>query len=191
MHGLTVVVVSVALALLASDSNAQTRPTRHITLAAALTRTRPVTATAAIAALIAGKYTYRSYVNRPDVVVNDDAQSATKALSLLFGEGVMTLDSPVGDKVTGTFDMGGGYVLDLSGTIETGTSGLTVVKLAGPGRPGTLTAGWEYDYQAIVTPSWATATGQIPALVGTVLRAKPHGSAKAGVTASFIAVKHI
>lgn len=143
----------------------------------------------AVGPTIAGKYTYRSYVNRPDVIVNDDPQSATKALQLLFGEGIITLSQPAGEKVTGTFDMSDGYVLDLSGTVETSSAGLTIVHMSGPGRPGTKTDGWEYDYQAIVTPSWTTGVGQIPALVGTVLRAKPHGAAKAGITASFIAVK--
>jgi len=175
------------MVLLTSESIAQTRPTRHKALDA--TPSPTMSAVAKAGPTISGKYTYRSYVNRPDVIVNDDPQSATKALQLLFGEGIMTLDQSADDKVTGTFDMGDGYVLDLSGAVETNSTGLTVVKMSGPGRSGTKTDGWEYDYQAIATPSWTTGVGQVPALVGTVLRAKPHGAAKAGVTASFIAVK--
>ena len=77
-----------------------------------------------------GKWTYRSYANRADIIVNDDpepavrnlaamfgegstANNAGKALSLIFGEGIMRFDPPSGNTVTGTFDMGGGCVLDL------------------------------------------------------------------------------
>jgi hypothetical protein len=133
-----------------------------------------------------GKWTYRSYFNRPEMMVGDDAK---KALSLLFGEGVMTLAVSQGGKVTGTFDMGDNYVLDLSGTVAT-SGGETVIRLIGPGRPNTPTAGWEYDYAGTLAYTWPTGVDQIPAIVGTVLRAKPHGpNAPAGVTTSFMAVK--
>src|SRR5436190_401974 len=82
---------------------------------------------------LAGKWTYRSYLNRADIMVNSDpdpavqalvpiygqgvaaAASALKAFDLVFGEGVMTFDPPTGNSVAGNFDMGGGYVLDLKG----------------------------------------------------------------------------
>lgn len=135
---------------------------------------------------IAGTWVYRSYLNRPDVMVGSDPQ---KALALIFGEGVMTLQTPSPGHVTGTFDMGGGYVLDLKGTVTT-SGGRTSVHMNGPGRAGTPTAGWEYDYDGTVTEKWPTGVGQIPAITGTVLRAKPHGACcPAGVTASFILVK--
>lgn len=135
---------------------------------------------------IAGTWVYRSYLNRPDVMVGSDPQTA---LSLLFGEGVMTLQTPSAGQVTGTFDMGGGYVLDLSGTVTT-VNGRLWVHLKGPGRAGTPTAGWEYDYDGAVTERWPQGVNQIPAITGTVLRAKPHGACcPAGFTASFIAVK--
>jgi len=134
---------------------------------------------------IAGTWVYRSYLDRPDVMVGNDAQTA---LSLLFGEGTMTLRTTPG-RVSGTFDMGGGYVLDLSGTVTT-VNGRTFVHMKGPGRAGTPTAGWEYDYDGVLTERWPTGVNQIPAIVGTVLRAKPHGACcPAGVTASFISVK--
>ena len=83
-----------------------------------------------------GKSTYRSYANCADVIVSDDPEpairnlaamfgqgstvnNAAKALSVIFGEGIMTSDLPSGNTVTGTFDMGGGYVLDLKGTMQT------------------------------------------------------------------------
>jgi hypothetical protein len=154
-----------------------------------------------------GKWTYRSYLNRADVIVGDDpepavrnlaamfgqgstANNAAKAFSLVFGEGIMTFDPPSGNNVTGTFDMGGGYVLDLKGTMQTSASGDISVELFGTGRPNTPTANWEYDYRASTTPKWPNGVNQIPTLVGTVIRAKPHDGGAAGVVASFIAIKH-
>jgi hypothetical protein len=155
---------------------------------------------------LAGKWTYRSYLNRADVIVGDDpepavknlaailgqgstANNAAKALSLIFGEGVMTFDPPSGNTVSGTFDMGGGFVLDLKGTTQTLGSGDMTVELFGTGRAGTPTANWEYDYRAFMTPKWPNGVNQIAALVGTVIRAKPHDGAPAGFVASFIAIK--
>jgi hypothetical protein len=166
----------------------------------------PAASTATWDTSLPGKWTDRSYLNRADVVVNDDpepavrniaamfgqgstANNAAKALSLIFGEGVVTFDPPSGNTVTGTFDMGGGYVLDLKGTMQTSSSGDISVELFGVGRTGTPTANWEYDYRANMTPKWPNGVNQIPTLVGTVIRAKPHDGGAAGVVASFIAIK--
>jgi hypothetical protein len=155
---------------------------------------------------LAGKWTYRSYLNRADVIVSDDpepavrnlaaifgqgstANNAVKALSLVFGEGVMTFDPPSGNAISGNFDMGGGYVLDLKGTTQTLNSGDIALEIFGTGRTGTPTANWEYDYRAFMTPKWPNGVNQIPAFVGTVIRAKPHDGGPAGVTASFVAIK--
>jgi hypothetical protein len=174
----------VALAAYSSSpSAAQTRPTTH-----RLAQLSTISARSRTWA-IAGKWTYRSYLDRPDVIVNDDAQSAAKALSLIFGEGIMTLTTPTPTTISGTFDMGGGYVLDLTGTITVSPAGQTRIVMFGPGRPGTPTAGWQYDYEGVLTTRWPRGVDQIPAIVGSVFRAKPHGTAKAGVVASFIAVK--
>jgi hypothetical protein len=155
---------------------------------------------------LAGKWTYRSYLNRADVIVWDDpdpavknlaalfgqgstANNAAKALGLIFGEGIMTFDPPSGNNVTGNFDMGGGFVLDLKGTLQTSGAGDITVELFGTGRPNTPTANWEYDYRATTTPKWPNGVNQVPTLVGTVIRAKPHDGGAAGVVASFIAIK--
>ncbi|MBR0716334.1 hypothetical protein [Bradyrhizobium liaoningense] len=172
--------------------------------------TQVATAAAAGAAWdpsLPGKWTYRSYVNRADVIVWDDptdpavrnlaalfgqgstAANAVKALGLVFGEGVMTFDPPSGNNVTGTLDMGGGLVLDLKGTMQTLPSGDISVDLIGTGRDNTPTANWEYDYRATTAPKWQNGVNQIPTLVGTVIRAKPHDGGAAGVTASFISIK--
>jgi hypothetical protein len=155
-----------------------------------------------------GKWTYRSYRNRADIIVGADpdpavkaldpiygqgnaatASSALKALNLVFGEGIMTLDQTSGNNVTGTFDMGGGFILDLKGTMQVAASGDITVELFGTGRPATPTDNWEYDYKATTTPKWPNGINQIPCLVGTVIRAKPHGTAKSGYVASFVAIK--
>lgn len=154
-----------------------------------------------------GKWTYRSYLNRADVTVNaapdaavqalsaiygpqvTNAASAVTAFNLVFGEGVMTFDPPQGNSITGNFDMGGGYVLDLKGTMQTSPAGDISVELFGTGRAGTKTENWEYDYRASTTAKWPNGVNQIPTLVGTVIRAKPHDGGAAGVVASFIAIK--
>jgi hypothetical protein len=155
---------------------------------------------------LAGKWLYRSYLNRADVVVWDDPEpavknlaglfgdgatvnNAAKALGLIFGEGVMTFDPPAGNNVTGNFDMGGGLVLDLKGTMQTSSSGDITIDLIGTGRANTPTADWEYDYRAVTAPKWPNGINQVPTLVGTVIRAKPHDGRPAGVVASFIAIK--
>ena len=101
----------------------------------------------------------------------------------------MTFDPPSGNTVTGTFDMGGDYILDLRGTMQVIPSGDTYVEIFGTGRAGTKTDNWEYDYRGWTTPKWSNGASQVPSLVGTVIRAKPHDGGAAGVVASFIAIK--
>ena len=157
----------------------------------------------------AGQWTYRSYLNDPSVLVNADpdpaaqalspiygsdnvanAVAALKALNLIFGEGIITFDPPAGNALTGNLDMGGGLALDLKGTMQTTPSGDIAIVVIGTGRAGTKTEGWEYDYKATTAPKWPNGVDQVPALVGTVIRAKPHNGEPAGVVASFIAIKH-
>jgi hypothetical protein len=149
----------------------------------ASTATAAKVALPADASMLAGKWTYRSYVNTT-ALVGDDKD---KALAIIFGEGVYAFDLPNGGALAGTLDMGGGYVLDLKGTVAL-TAPLSVA-ISGYGRPATPTAGWEYDYNASLAYQWPNGVNQAPALVGTVIRAKPHDGGAAGVVASFIAVK--
>jgi hypothetical protein len=87
--------------------------------------------------------TYRSYLNRPDILVGDDPQ---KAIGLIFGEGVVTFETPSGNTMHGTLDLGSDFLLDLSSTISNSATAPAVVSIVGTGRPGTSTEGWEYDY---------------------------------------------
>ncbi|MBB3612705.1 hypothetical protein [Rhizobium sp. BK602] len=133
-----------------------------------------------------GRWTYRSYRNDPGLI-GDNAQ---KALENIFGEGVFTLTVSVG-KVTGTLDMGSGYVLDLTGSVVPVEGGdvRIAVMMVGTGRSGTPTAGWEYDYHGTDAFTWPNGVNQVPAFVGSVIRAKPHNGSPAGYVASFIAVR--
>ena len=133
---------------------------------------------------IRGEWTYRSFHDRPALV----GDSAEKALDLIFAEAKMVFEPPSGPALKGKIDWPGGG-LDLAGEIKPGGAGTFVIDLVGSGRPGTSTDGWEYDYYAALAHHWPSGVDQRPALVGSVLRAKSHGSAKAGYVASFIAVK--
>ncbi len=135
----------------------------------------------------AGKWTYRSYHNKPEIIVDKDAKLA---LSLIFGEGILTVDKTDTKILKASFDMGGGSLLDLEGTVQWQTDASpTIFNFSGKGRPGTPTEDWQYDYAGYLTWVWPNGASQVPAIVGTVIRVKPHGEAKAGYVASFIATK--
>ena len=134
---------------------------------------------------LAGKWTYRSFLNDPAPVGDDP----NKLAALLFAEAVFTFELPSSSTLKGTIDWTGGG-LDLQGTVKPDPAGDGAsVEIVGTGRAGTGTAGWEYDYNARLAHTWPNGIDQVPALVGTVIRAKPHNGSPAGVVASFIAVK--
>ena len=134
---------------------------------------------------LAGKWTYRSFHNRPELVAGD----AQKALHLIFAEAVFTFAVDKETVLTGAIDWQGGG-LDLQGTVQPASGAApSSVAIVGTGRPNTDTAGWEYDYRANLAYQWPNGVDQVPALVGTVIRAKPHNGSPAGYVASFIAVK--
>ena len=139
---------------------------------------------------LAGKWTYRSFRNNP-APVDGDLENLSK---LLFAEAEFTF-AISGNSLTGVIDWGSNG-LDLTGTIHPATADAPLkVEIVGLGRANpppsdpASTAGWEYDYYAYAAHEWPTGVNQVPALVGSVIRAKPHGSAPAGYSASFIAVK--
>jgi hypothetical protein len=134
--------------------------------------------------ILSGKWTYRSFHNEP-APVNDDAN---KALALIFAEAVFTFEVLTPNTLKGAIDWPGGG-LDLQGTIQLDNAGVPTIEAIGSGRPGTGTASWEYDYYGSIARQWPNAIKQVPAIVGSVIRAKPHDGAPAGYVASFIAVK--
>jgi hypothetical protein len=135
--------------------------------------------------VLAGKWTYRSFNNDPALVDGDP----NKALALFFAEAVFTFAIPSPTTLTGAIDWTGGG-LDLAGCIAPGDDGLgPIVTITGTGRAGTDTEGWEYDYFGQLAHTWPNGVNQRPAIVGSVIRAKPHNGAPAGYVASFVAVK--
>ena len=134
---------------------------------------------------LAGKWTYRSFHNNPDFVTD----TAEHALSLFFAEATFEFAQSKGDTIAGAIDWEGGG-LDLKGAcLPSSEAAPLTISLVGTGRPGTDTEYWRYDYFAHLAHEWPNGVGQTPALVGSVIRVKPHGGAPAGYVASFIAVK--
>lgn len=134
---------------------------------------------------LTGYYTYRSFLNRPDPA--DDLNE------LRFEEGELYLWVAPDGSIQGTLGFPADPVapqktfMDLSGRVTQWS--LPDLELHGVGRPETPTQGFDYEYRASLAPSFPDADGQRLALVGTVLRAKPHDSAPSRVTASIVAVK--
>jgi hypothetical protein len=132
-----------------------------------------------------GKWTYRSFHDNPAPVTGD----AQTALGLFFAEAVFSFSQATDSTIKGAIDWEGGG-LDVAGTvIQPGGTSLLTLHMVGSGRPGTGTDSWEYDYHGNLAYQWPNGIGQVPALVGSVIRAKPHGAAPAGYIASFVAVK--
>jgi len=131
---------------------------------------------------VEGYFTYRSFVNKPE----GDPE--------LFGSGEMFLELADDGTVAGTlaFPASPGAtqkeIMDLSGSVTSWKP--LALHFVGVGRPGSAIADFEYEYYCGVAHQWETAApSQVLSLVGTVRRNKDHGESKAGVTASFIAIK--
>src|SRR4051812_6746733 len=125
---------------------------------------------------LAGTWAYQSYLNTAE--------------QKIFGAGTFAFTTPSATTLKGTLDMGDDLVLDLDGKITAASkSAPLTVHIIGNGRPKTGTDGWEYDYHGFLGYHWPNGIKQVPSLVGTIVRAKPHDGEPAGVTASFIAVK--
>jgi hypothetical protein len=129
---------------------------------------------------LTGTWTYRSFLNDPDV--------ATDFNALEFGRGnISVTDAPLGVFKGRIF--GPGWGLDLNGAIGYGSP--WSVRFQGAGVVGDET--WIYDYTGVVVPPWPNGVDQRPAIVGSIVRAVPHASgtggvAPAGVVCSWIAV---
>jgi hypothetical protein len=117
------------------------------------------------------------------------AASALTTYNLIFGEGVMTFDPPQGNTITGNFDMGGGYVLDLKDIMQTSASG--DISYRGvrdrsrrhqDGQLGVRLQGVDHSEIAERRQSGSPARR-------SVIRTKPQDGGAAGVVASFIAIK--
>ena len=132
--------------------------------------------------IFTGTWTYRSFLNNPDLSVTPD--------KLLFGDGNIRID-PAPDGVFKGLIYGPGWQLDLFGSIQYGTP--ATVWFRGTGIVGG--AEWIYDYLGYLVPTMPEGKNQVPAFVGSVTRAIPHpgdqgATNPAGVVCSFYAVKN-
>ena len=118
-----------------------------------------------------GSWTYRSFRNNATYPY---LTAPPTAHGLILQEALFKLETPTDTTLQGTIEWQGGG-LDLRGTDR--GSGFDIV---GTGRPGTDTNGWEYRYDGYLISPLPHANDERPTLVGSVIRAKPHGDRKAG-----------
>src|SRR5262245_18682371 len=125
-----------------------------------------------------GTWSYRSFLNNPDLSVEFNA--------LAFGLAELVICQSSLGVMTGTLG-GEGWSLELKGWLTYGNPNM--IRFQGSGDvDGEL---WVYDYLGFLTPPWPNGVNQRPAIVGTIVRTIPHskGLAPAGDVASWIAVK--
>lgn len=134
---------------------------------------------------LAGSWTYRSFLNNPAPVNSPD-----DAAALIFGEGELVIaEATPGGAFTASLSFGGDAVMDLTGTVGDETADPIRIFASGAGRADSPIADFRYDYLFYVVPSWPQGVGQRDALVGSVVRAADHGTARTGATASTITVR--
>ena len=126
--------------------------------------------------LLTDTWTYRRF-NPAFVSGNQTPEEDTLIVADNPPPGIVLTLNPDATRPTGlvgTIEWQGGG-LDLRGTDR--GSGFDIV---GTGRPGTDTNGWEYRYDGYLISPLPHANDERPTLVGSVIRAKPHGDRKAG-----------
>ena len=142
-----------------------------------------ITANNKVPDILLGTWTYRSFLSNPDLKADFD--------SLEFGRGIIEIIPAEMQTVNGRI-YGPGWQLDLTGSINYGDP--FSLRFQGKGVVGE--AQWMYDYLGYLVPNWMNGQQQVPALVGSIVRAIPHptgpngkSTAPAGVVAQWIAVK--
>jgi len=140
---------------------------------------------------LAGKWTYRSWINDPEPVDIEPADKKCQALTkLLFAEAELVIQDNGMGEIKGKLNMGDSGSLTLLGFAGYGAP--FSVRFQGVGKDkGSPSEGWVYDYVGWLVPSWPNGVDQKPAIVGSFIRTVPHsnGKATAGKVASFVAVK--
>jgi hypothetical protein len=140
---------------------------------------------------LTGYYTYRSFLNNP-MPVDDFNQ-------IKFAEAELFLNVQTDGTITGTlsFPAQSAQAEKLFMDITKGSIKILQdqfnIEFTAQGRKDTEIFEYLYDYYGSVTHTWENGINQRLSLAGTVLRVQDHGSgdhiAKAGATASFIAVQ--
>lgn len=142
-----------------------------------------MTAQNSVPDILLGRWTYRSFSSNPDINADFD--------SLEFGRGTIEIDPAAMQTLEGRI-FGPGWQLTLNGSIGYGDP----FSLRFQGRGVVGEAQWIYDYLGYLVPNWINGKQQVPAIVGSIVRAIPHptgangkSTAPAGVVAQWIAVK--
>jgi hypothetical protein len=139
-----------------------------------------------------GKWSYRSFLNDPNLAIPPDGKDPN-IQPLLLGFGTLDIAEAAPELLVGTIG-GGGWSLDLHGSRSYGSP--AQVRFQGKGI--VRGAEWIYDYIGWLVPVWPSSDQslQVPAIVGSVTRTIPHPTGKddkaiapAGVVASFYAVR--
>ncbi len=131
--------------------------------------------------ILEGTWTYRSFINDPDL--------STAFNNLEFGRANIRIDAAPMNQFKGLiYDTG--WELVLNGSITYGNP--FTVRFQGKGVVGGEE--WIYDYEGYVIRPWPNGVNQRMAIVGTIVRTIPHsggngGTAPAGVVGSWIAVR--
>jgi hypothetical protein len=125
-----------------------------------------------------GSWTYRSFQNLPDpdLTFND----------LFFGQATLVIAGFDPGSFSGRLVFRSGAEMTLTGS-STFDNPVTV-RFQGRGSSSGI-EDFLYDYVGYLVPDWPNGVGQVPAIVGSVVRTAPHGGNPAGVVASWIAVK--
>ncbi|MFE1441901.1 hypothetical protein [Streptomyces sp. NPDC058739] len=140
------------------------------------------------AAELTGTYTYRSFLNRQEMVEDFN--------KLRFAQLELRLATDPAGAISGELVFPGSsgsepLAMDIVGRVS--ASSPLAFTVTGKGRTGTPIADFHYEYDGFVLRNWESGVSQRMTLAGTVLRAEDHGSggtlARAGQTASFLAVK--
>ena len=129
-----------------------------------------------------GTWAYRSFLNDADV---------NKAFNdLEFGRGTIVIEEAPMQSLKGTIG-GPTWSLTLKGARAYGNP--MHARFQGVGQ--VKGEQWIYDYEGYLVPDWPNGVDQIAAIVGSVIRTRPHSGDQpgtvnpAGVVASFYAVK--
>jgi hypothetical protein len=107
--------------------------------------------------------------------------------SLRFGEAELVIDEFAPGSFTGRLILGSGAEMALTGASSFGNP--FTVRFQGRGVSESI-KDFVYDYLGYLVPAWPNGVGQVPAIVGSIVRTEPHvGGEEVGVVASWIAVK--
>jgi hypothetical protein len=155
---------------------------------------------------VAGNWTYRSFVNRRDILPELDPESVVKDdvskwANYMFGQGLMVFHPTITGGLEGVFHMGNDVTpldMNIQGKVES-HEGVIWIYWNAYGIPNSDSDGWLYEYEGYLVNKWVNGSKQIESIVGSVIRSQPHDdlapdqtvdqSARAGVVASFIMVR--